>query len=147
MSHLCGCCGGGVGSIIPVFKQFHRSGISLEFEDLYESAWQVISDLQQKKGKINHSFKNSTSIGLQQCQIKKLSKKGFWHRSKIFAKSFKGLAMLSSPNRALSTFKNVMKVFIRCQNSFFENLSFLTLLENNRSAVFEAASYVAFSPP
>ena len=37
-------------------------------------------------------------------KISKFTKKGFWRRIKIFAKSFEGLAVLSIHMRALSTF-------------------------------------------
>ena len=66
--HLCGHCRGAVYSIISVFTQLHRSSFNLEFGTLYESIWQVVADLWQRKCKISGCFENSTSIVLQQSQ-------------------------------------------------------------------------------
>ena len=41
---LCACCGGDVDSIISVFTQLHRSSFSLEFQTLYESILQKVTD-------------------------------------------------------------------------------------------------------
>ena len=65
---FCGYCGGAVHSITPIFTQLHRSGFNLKFETLFESIWQVVADLWQRKGKISSSFKNSTSVVLHQYQ-------------------------------------------------------------------------------
>ena len=52
----------------------------------------------------------------------KFPKKLFWRRIKIFAFYFEGLAVFSVHKRALSTFKNVVKILMRCQSPFFGNL-------------------------
>ena len=57
-------------SPISNFTQLHGSGFKLEFETLFESIWQVVADLWQRRGKIKWCFKNDNSIVLQQCQIK-----------------------------------------------------------------------------
>ena len=61
--------GGAVDSIISVFTQLHRSDFNFEFKTLFESISHMDADLQQRKGKISGSFKNSTSAALQQCQV------------------------------------------------------------------------------
>ena len=57
--------------------------------------------------------------------------------------------MLSIRRRAISTFKTCSENFDTMPEPFFENLLFsiVTLLENKRSAVFEATIDFAFSLP
>ena len=49
VSRLCDCCGGAVDSSISSFKQLHRSMFNFDFETLYESIWQVVADLWERK--------------------------------------------------------------------------------------------------
>ena len=45
----------------------------------------------------------------------------------MFAKSFKGLVMLSIHKSALLPAKNGVKILIRCPNTFFENLLYFDI--------------------
>ena len=67
--HLCGCSGGAVDSIISVFTQLHKSDFNLELLTLYESIWNVVADLWQRKAKISGASKTALH-----CSLSKSSK-------------------------------------------------------------------------
>ena len=99
MPCLCGCCGGAVDLIIPVFT-LHRSDFSLGFETLYDIIGRMVADLWQRKGKISGCFKSSTPIVPKQCQNELSFQSRVLATYQDFAESFKGLAVLSIAIRA-----------------------------------------------
>ena len=68
MPSLHSCCEGSTASIFPFFIHLHRVNSNLEFERLFESFWQVATDLWHKEDKISGCFKNSSSFVLEGCQ-------------------------------------------------------------------------------
>ena len=53
---LGGCCEGLVASIFVIFTRLRRLGLSVDFETLFESIWQVVADLWRMKRQMGDSF-------------------------------------------------------------------------------------------
>ena len=109
----------------------------------------MVADLQQRKDKVSGCFKNDTSVVLHQCQnqVNFQIKGSSINRVKIFAKSFEGLAVLSIHKRAFYFLKKVVKIQCDARTLSLKIYFILALLADNRSAVFEATTNFAFSPP
>ena len=141
--------GGAVDSMISIFKQLQRPGVDLEFATLFESIWNVVADLWHRKSKMSCRFITSASIVLQQCQ----NKGNFqWKDSGIVSKFPPHL--LKDRECSLINRQNCqplklisIRIYHDIRTITLETDLILTLLENNRGAIFEATTYFAFSPP
>ena len=145
MPRLCGHCGEAVTLIISIFTYKHRSGFNLEFETLFESIWQVVADLWQRKGKVVAS---KTALLLFYSNVKKVS---FQRKSPStlskFSLYFSTSEKCSLMNRqhTANPLKNYQKILTQPYWTIsFKTYFILTLLENNGSATFEAATNFAF---
>ena len=119
------------------FTQLHRSGFSLEFENLFDSIWPVVADLWQIKGKTGGCFKNSTFVVLQKCQNKvSFERNGSGIVLKSLVLILKGWQCFPFITEHFLFFKVVLKSLIRCQSPFFENLLYCDLAREQNKCCF-----------
>ena len=80
------------------------------------------------KGKIRGSFKNSSSVVLQQCQNQaSFQRSGSGVVTKRLLNLLKGKQYCPSIREHFLPFKNTVKMFIRCQSPFFVTLLYFDI--------------------
>ena len=91
---------------------------------------------------------SKTALPLFSSDVKsKFPKKGIHHCIKIFARFFKGLAVLSPHKKQFLPSKQFSENLIDTRTLSLRIYFSLTLLENIRRAVFEETTYLSFSLP
>ena len=82
----------------------------------------MVADLWQRKVKITGCIENSTSVVLQQCQSQvSFIRNGSSVVLKYLPIILKGSQRFLSIREHFPSFKNVVKILIRCQSPSFEN--------------------------